>query len=59
MSRPCNKFIYKWDLKSKGFAEFRDAVEDRLPLDYKGKETNKLEKILRKTIIKAAEDRTI
>ena len=50
------KFTYKWDLKSEGFADFREAVEAQLPTRYERKNTSKLEKMLRRAITKAAKE---
>jgi hypothetical protein len=49
-----NKTTYKWNLAKADFKGFREEVERKLPKNYEGKNLNKLEKILRKTIIKAA-----
>ena len=56
MQRVNNKYTYKWDLKSKGFTDFRDAVEAKLPSNFQRKNVHKLEKILRGTITQAAQD---
>ena len=48
------KPTYKWDLRNGDFEEFKEQVEKELPNNYNKKSTEKLEKILRKTINKAA-----
>ena len=49
-----NNAIYKWNLGKANFKEFSEQVERDLPKEYERKNINKLEQILRKTIIKAA-----
>ena len=44
----------RWDMKNANWEDFRNLVEDDLPTNYLKKSTKKLEKILRKTITKAA-----
>ena len=50
------KYAYKWGLKSKGFSDFRETVEEEHPKIYERKKTHKLEKIVHNTITKAAND---
>ena len=47
---------YRWDLKNANFEEFRNQVDSDLPPVYENKSLHKLEKILRKTITKAAQE---
>ena len=49
-----NRPTYKWKLREADWTKFREEVESNVPVNYKKKNTNKLEKILRKTILKAA-----
>ena len=49
-----DKYTYKWDLKNANFVAFAAEVEEKLPENYETKNVHKLEKILRKTITKAA-----
>ena len=44
----------KWDMKNANWEDLRNMVEEELPTSYLTKSTKKLEKILRKTIKKAA-----
>jgi hypothetical protein len=45
---------YKWKLKDADWTKFSDEVERKIPANYKKKNINKVEKLLRKAIIKAA-----
>ena len=49
-----NKPTYKWDLKKAEWGKFAEMVEKNIPRHYAAKNLNKVEKCLRKTIIKAA-----
>ena len=49
-----NKPTFKWKLKDADWEKFREEVENNIPVNYKKKNINKIEKLLRKNIIKAA-----
>ena len=49
-----NRVQYKWRLKDGDWAKFTEAVEQKIPAKYDKKNINKVEKILRKAITKAA-----
>ena len=49
-----NKPSYKWNLKKADWDKFTEEVEKTIPTNYARKSLNKIEKRLRKTIIKAA-----
>ena len=49
-----NKPTFKWKLKDADWEKFRNEVENNIPKNYKKKNINKIEKLLRKNIIKAA-----
>ena len=54
MKKVNTKKTYKWNLKQGDLVKFSEQVEKDLPERYEKKNLNKLEKILRKTITKAA-----
>ena len=45
---------YKWKLKEANWSKFAEEIDKNLPTRYQGKNLNKLEKRLRKSILKAA-----
>ena len=49
-----SRMQYKWRLKDGDWAKFTEAVEQKIPANYAKKNINKMEKILRKAITKAA-----
>jgi len=49
-----NKPTYKWNLKKADWAKFSAMVEESIPRHYAAKNLNKVEKLLRKAIIKSA-----
>ena len=54
MNKVNGKKKYRWNLQKANWEEFRKQVEEELPVNYSKKKIHKLEKILRKTIVKAA-----
>ena len=54
MSKVNDKVKHRWNLQKANWDEFRKQVEEELPNNYGKKKVKKLEKILRKTIVKAA-----
>jgi hypothetical protein len=50
-----NQAKYKWKLNKADWEKYTQEIEDKLPEQYKKKNINKLEKILRKAITKAAQ----
>ena len=49
-----NKPTFKWNLKKADWAKFSAMVEESIPRHYAAKNLNKVEKLLRKAIIKSA-----
>ena len=49
-----NKDTYKWNLKKAEWDKFTALVEENIPRHYAAKNLNKVDKLLRKAIIKAA-----
>lgn len=49
-----NKPTYKWNLKKADWEKFAEMVEENIPRHYAAKNLNKVEKLLRKAIVKAA-----
>ena len=54
MKQVNTKPTFKWDLENADFTKFKKQIEDELPTNYERKNLKQLEKILRKTIMKAA-----
>ena len=48
------KPTYKWKLKKADWTKFREDVDNEIPVRYKKKNINKVEKLLRKAILKSA-----
>ena len=49
-----NKPVYKWNLKKADWEKFSEEVEKTIPRNYARKNLDKIEKCLRKAVIKAA-----
>ena len=47
---------FKWKLKDTKWDKFSGRVKEQIPMNYKKKNVNKLEKVLRKIIIGAANE---
>ena len=54
MKQVNTKPLYKWNLDKADYNKYREQVEDNIPENYERKGLKKLEKILRKSITKAA-----
>ena len=49
-----NKAKYKWRMREANWSKFAEEIDKNLPTRYQGKNLNKIEKRLRRTILKSA-----